>query len=120
MGKNTKSKSITWEIAAEIARKLPGSEEGTSYGMPAFRVGKNLFLRFHQGGEAIVVNVEIDQREVLMKMYPDRFYITDHYLRYPYMLVRLSAIQVDDLEKIIEESWRRNAPRKFTELKQSK
>ncbi len=115
MKRKSKTDSITWETVREIAQKLPGAEEGTSYGTPAFKVGKKLFVRFHQSGESVVVSVEIDAREALMKMNPESFYITDHYLKYPWMLVRLSTIRRDDLEKIIEESWRRNAPSKLVD-----
>ena len=45
-----------------------------------------------------------------MKIDPETFYITDHYLNYPAMLVRLSTVQPDDLRKLVTESWRRGAP----------
>jgi Uncharacterized protein conserved in bacteria len=118
--RQTKTNGITWETVREIAQKLPGAEEGTSYGTPAFKVAKKLFVRFHQSGESIAISMEIDQREALMKTNPDVFYITDHYLKYPWVLVRLSAVNRNDLEKIIEESWRRNAPKKFTDLQHPK
>ena len=41
------------------------------------------------------------------------FYITDHYLNYPYVLVRLSTVRPDVLRKMVVESWRRNAPAKL-------
>lgn len=44
---------------------------------------------------------------------PETFYITNHYLNYPAMLVRLSTVQPDDLRKLIEASWRRGAPAKL-------
>ena len=46
-----KTPSITWETVREIALTLPGAEEGTSYGTPAFRVRKALFVRLHDSGE---------------------------------------------------------------------
>jgi hypothetical protein len=109
MKRKSKTIPITWETVREIAQKLPSAEESTSYGTPAFKVAKKLFVRFHQSGESVVISVEIDAREALMKMNPESFYITDHYLKHPWMLVRLSTIQREDLEKLIEESWRRNA-----------
>jgi len=48
-----------------------------------------------------------------MKIDPETFYITNHYLNYPAMLVRLSTVQPDDLRKLITESWRRSAPAKL-------
>ena len=51
----------------------------------------------------------VNEREALMKIDPETFYITNHYLNYPAMLVRLSTVQPDDLRKLITESWRRSA-----------
>ena len=49
---------ITWETVREIALSLPGAEEGTSYGTPAFRVRKaEFFARLHDSGEALVVQL---------------------------------------------------------------
>jgi hypothetical protein len=118
--RNNKTDPITWETVRDIAQQLTGAEEGTSYGTPAFKVAKKLFVRFHQSGESIVISMEIDAREALMKTNPDTFYITDHYLKYPWVLVRLSAVNRNDLEKIVEESWRRNAPKMFANQRNAK
>jgi hypothetical protein len=45
-----------------------------------------------------------------MKLDPETFYITDHYLNYSWMLVRLSTVRPADLRKLVVESWRRCAP----------
>jgi hypothetical protein len=55
----------------------------------------------------------VNEREALMKIDPETFYITNHYLNYPAMLMRLSTVQPDDLRKLITESWRRSAPAKL-------
>ena len=39
---------ITLETVRSMTARLPGAVEGTSYGTPAFKVGKKLFARFHQ------------------------------------------------------------------------
>jgi len=43
----------------------------------------------------------------------EAFYITDHYRNYPAMLVRLSAVHPDDLRELLEEAWRRSAPKRL-------
>ncbi|HEU4387799.1 MAG TPA: MmcQ/YjbR family DNA-binding protein [Blastocatellia bacterium] len=92
---------------------LPGVEEGTSYGTPAFRVGGKMLLRFHQDGESLVIPVEFAARDVLMGARPDTFYVTDHYRCYPLMLARLSTVDRDDLSRLLEEAWRRRAPKRL-------
>lgn len=109
MGRKRKTQGVTWETVREIALTLPGAVEGTSYGTPAFHVNKKLFVRFHQSGESVVIMIHMNERDALMKIDPETFYITDHYLKYPAMLVRLSTVKPDDLRKLITESWRRSA-----------
>jgi hypothetical protein len=108
--KRRKTDTASWESVCEIANAMPEAVEGKSYGTPAFFVRKKLFVRFHQSGESIVINMHMNERSHFMKIDPDTFFITDHYLNYPYMLVRLSTVRREDLKKLIEESWRRCAP----------
>lgn len=113
MAKKQKQKSHTWETVREVASALPEAVEGTSYGTPAFHVKKKLFLRLHDSGESIVVRIPIPAREALMKANPESFYITDHYLKHPAMLVRLATVDLADLKNMILQSWRMMAPPKL-------
>jgi hypothetical protein len=104
---------VTFETAREIARGLPGAVGGTSYGTPAFRVGKSLFVRQHQDGESLVVKVDPVERAMGMRADPETFYITDHYRNYPWMLVRLATVDRDDLRELLEAAWRESAPQRL-------
>ncbi|HEX3448724.1 MAG TPA: MmcQ/YjbR family DNA-binding protein [Isosphaeraceae bacterium] len=104
-------KPVTFETVREIAARLPGAVEGISYGTPAFRVGKSLFVRQHQDGESLVVKMDRDERAMRIKADPETFYITDHYLNYPWILVRLSTVRRDDLRELLEDAWRQSAPK---------
>jgi hypothetical protein len=101
---------VTFETVREIAGGLAGAVEGLSYGTPAFRVGKSLFVRLHQDGESLVVKIDPDERAMRMRAEPETFYITDHYLNYPWILVRLSTVRRDDLRELLEDAWRQSAP----------
>ena len=101
------SDGVTFDTVREIAQELSGAEESTSYGTPAFKVKGKLFARFHQGGEALVVSVDFEEREEMMNTSPDKFYITDHYLKYPWVLVRMSHVTPDELRDLLIGSWRR-------------
>lgn len=105
--------SVDWGTVRELALKLPGTEESTSYGTPAIKVRGKLFVRFHQSGESIVISMDFEEREALMNIKPDRFYITDHYSCWPWVLVRLSTTGSDEIAKILEGAWRRIAPPKL-------
>jgi hypothetical protein len=112
--RSSKTKAVTFETVRQIAQTLPGAEEGTSYGTPAFKVKGKLFARFHQDGEALVIRVDFDEREEMMSADPEKFYITDHYLNYPWMLVRLSKVRPDQLRDLLIASWRRAAPKNLS------
>jgi len=91
----------------EIALSLENVEETTSYGTPAFKVrGGQGFARLHQDGESLVVKVDFEQREALMAHDPETYYITDHYLNYEWILVRLSRVHPDALRDLLRGSCR--------------
>jgi len=109
--RSAKTKPVTFDTVRQIAQTLPGAEESTSYGTPAFKVKGKLFARQHQDGESLVVGVDFEEREGMMNAAPEKFYITDHYLNYPWMLVRLSKVRPDELRDLLIGSWRRAAPK---------
>ena len=111
MTKRKPSAAVTFETVRQLALALPGVEEGTSYGTPAFKVKGKLFIRFHQDGESLVVATEYADREALVLEQPETFYVTDHYLNYPWVLVRLSAIRSDQLTDLLRQAWRLRAPK---------
>lgn len=101
---------VTFATVRKICLALPNVEEGTSYGTPAFKVGGVLFARKHQDGESLVIKISFEERAIRMKVNSETFYITDHYLNCPMMLVRISSVDPADLQELLEESWRRSVP----------
>ena len=105
---------MTYETARRLALALPGVEEGTCFGTPACRVGGKLISRLKEDGETLVLTrIGFEERLALMERDPKAFYITDHYMNYPSVLVRLSAVKPDELRELIERAWRRAAPKRL-------
>ena len=102
-----------FEDVRRIALALDNVEEGTSYGTPAFKVAGKLLARLHQDGESLVVKIDPAERAMRMKADPETFYITDHYLNYPWILVRISSVDPDDLRDLLEDAWRLTAPKRL-------
>jgi hypothetical protein len=67
----------------------------------------------HQDGDALVVRVDPDAREALLGAFPKTFYLTDHYVGHPWMLVRLSAVRTTQLRDVLEDAWRLRAPKRL-------
>lgn len=108
-----KNEPVTFDVVRSLALSLPKAEQGTSYGTPAFKVGGKLFVRLHQDGESLVVKIDPGERTVWMEAEPETFYITDHYLNYPWILVRMASVDIDDLRDLLEEAWRLTAPKRL-------
>lgn len=101
---------VTSAGVRKIALSLPGVSEGTSFGTPGFKIGKKFLSRLKENGQDLVVRIGMDERELLMEMRPDTFYITDHYRGYPAMLVRLKSVDAATLRRLLVQSWRERAP----------
>lgn len=95
-----------------IGKKLPEVEESTWFNTPSLKVRDKSFCRLRENG-VLVVMVDQDEKEVLLQAEPDVFFTTPHYDGYPAMLVRLSAIEPDELQEVLTESWRRKAPKRL-------
>jgi hypothetical protein len=104
---------MDFDEARRMALALPGAEEGTSYGTPAFFVRRKLFARLREDGDSLVLKCNVFERKYLLEDQPEVFHITDHYRDYPLVLVRLSAITPALLREGMEESWRIAAPKKL-------
>lgn len=104
---------MTFDDLRDLMRTLPGAVEGTSYGTPAFRVRGKYLCRMHEDGTSLVLKVDDPiEREGLLALQPDPYYLTDHYVGTTLLLVRLSAIEVGDIRDVIERAWRRLASKR--------
>jgi hypothetical protein len=101
-----------------LALELPEVEESTTYGSPALKMRGQLLacIPIHKSAEpdSLAVSIDFDRRADLMAVAPDVYYLTDHYVNYPIVLVRLSRIHLDDLRDLLDEAWRFVAGRKRT------
>ena len=99
--------------ARRLALALPETHEQKMYGTPAFYVRKKHFARLRDGGEVLVLRCDMGERELLMGAEPDTFFVTDHYRDWPYVLVRLAAIEEDELREVLTDSWLMAAPKRL-------
>ena len=100
---------VNFDTVLRIGLGLPGVEEGTIYGSPALKVRGKLLtcLAVHKSAEpdSLAVRIYFDQRAALMAADPDVYYLTDHYVDYPVVLVRLSRISPDALRDLLGMAW---------------
>jgi hypothetical protein len=96
---------MEFEGVRQIGCTFPGVELGTAWGQPALRIGKRTFtcIASHRSAEpgTLVVRIDFDRRAELLEEAPDVYYLTDHYVGYPAVLVRLSKIKPDALRGLL-------------------
>jgi hypothetical protein len=103
-----------WNVVREIMTAFPETLESTSYGTPAYKVNKRLLLRLKEDGETLVLHS--DDRDIFLAKDPSVFFVTEHYMNYPYVLIRLNKIRKDKLRAAIVQSWKELAPKKLLDL----
>ena len=98
-----------------IGRTLPDVEVTTSWGQPALKVRGKMFvcIASHKSAEpnTLVVRMGIDDRDALIADDPDTYYLKDHYVGYPCVLVRLSRVHPDALWDVVTGAYRYMSPK---------
>jgi len=88
-----------------IGRTLPDVEVTTAWGQPALKVRGRMFacLASHKSAEpgTLVVMMDIADRDLLVEEDPGRYYLKDHYVGYPCVLVRLARVHPDALRDLL-------------------
>jgi hypothetical protein len=95
------------------ALSLPHTTEKPSYGTPGFRVRDRLFARIRVEDDSVVIwCADLAEKEGLLASEPDKFFSTPHYDGHPTVLLRMAAVQPDELTELLADSWRLRAPAK--------
>src|SRR6058998_2413620 len=97
-------------VVRAIGRTLPDVEETTSWGSPTLKVRGKMFvcMAVHKSAEpdTLVVRMDFAQRDALVEEDPDTYYLKDHYVGYPCVLVRLSKVHPDSLRDLLGGAYR--------------
>ncbi|HEY6066251.1 MAG TPA: MmcQ/YjbR family DNA-binding protein [Thermoanaerobaculia bacterium] len=117
----TLRKSVDLRGVRRLLLGLPGVEEGPRYGTPGYRVQGRFLARLRDEGKTLVVKCGFDERDLWLQADPQAFFTTDHYRGYPTVLVRLACVDPGTLREVIEQAWRRAAPKRLVkELESSR
>jgi hypothetical protein len=94
-----------FKLVESIGRTLPDVEVTTTWGKPALKVRGKMFvcIASHKSAEpdTLVVMMDFAARDALIEEDPDTYYLKDHYVGYPCVLVRLSRIHPDALRDLV-------------------
>ncbi|HMD30737.1 MAG TPA: MmcQ/YjbR family DNA-binding protein [Candidatus Acidoferrales bacterium] len=101
---------ITYETVRRLAFQFPNVQDGTSYGTPALKVKGNLLVRLKEDPDVLVVKMPFDRRDELLAGDPEKYFITDHYREYEWVLVRLSKVNEAELRDLLGVAYRAASP----------
>ena len=100
----------TFRMVQDIARALPDVEVTTTWGKPALKVRGKMFacIASHKSAEpnSLVVMMDFAARDALVEDDPGTYYLKEHYLNYPCVLVRLSRVHADALRDLVTSAHR--------------
>ena len=104
------SHGCSFRTVESIARKLPDVTVTTSWGQPSLKVRGRMFacMAAHLSAEpnTLVVMMDFPDRDALVEDDPATYYLKEHYLNYPCVLVRLSRVGADALRDLVSGAHR--------------
>jgi hypothetical protein len=92
-------------LVEKIGRTLPDVEVTTSWGQPSLKVHGRMFacMASNKAAEpdSLVVMMDFPDRDALIEDDPETYYLKEHYVGYPCVLVRLGRVAPDALRDLV-------------------
>lgn len=110
----------TLSDAKRIASKLPGVESGLGvrvkdkvkgFAWPWNERVDPKKPRVPNLSVLAIRTANLEEKEMLIASDPEKFFTEPHYNNFPAVLVRLDKIEMDELEELLTDAWRRLAPK---------
>lgn len=81
---------------------IPGTDERPWFHKPSVFIHDRFLSKVHDKEEAVTLQVgSMEMRDMMLEAEPRLFYITDHYRKFPFVLIRLSALDSKTLKEIL-------------------
>jgi hypothetical protein len=107
---------VTVDEVRELALTLPRAYEAVVRGRLKFRVGQIVWLAFSRDEERMGFAFPKEWREVLIGSDPEKFLMPEPAdLRYNWAVVRLEAIDQDEMRELVLDAWAFVVPKKVAE-----
>lgn len=94
-----------FKLVEAIGRTLTDVEVTTTWGQPTLKVRGKMFvcIASHKSAEpdTLVVMMDFADRDALIEEDPGTYYLQEHYVGYPCVLVRLSRVHPDALRDLV-------------------
>ena len=108
---------VTIDDVRALAAGLPRSYEVYVRGRVKFRVGRIVYLAFSRDETLLGFAFPKEEREAALETYPEKFVRPKPSdMRYQWLVVRLEAIDRDELRELVLDAWRMVVPKKLASL----
>jgi hypothetical protein len=103
---------ITVDDVRRIAATLPRSSEGVVRDEVRFRAGRLVYVAFSRDETIMGFGFPKEERAGLVASEPEKFMLPrKSEMRYNWVLVRLDAIDLEELRELVIEAWRMCVPK---------
>jgi hypothetical protein len=102
---------VTTDDVRRIIAALPETSELMSAGTPYFRVARRGFAKLRSGPDCLMVHTAgLPEKAALLESDPQKYFSIPHYDGSAAVLIRLEAVEEDELTALLVSSWRLRAP----------
>jgi|SRR3954468_6515646 hypothetical protein len=106
---------VTMEDVRQVALALPRSYEAYVRGRVKFRVGRIVYVAFSRDETLMGFGFPKEEREWLVGTEPDKFMMPrESDLRYNWVVVRLAAIDHDEMRELVIDAWSMVVPKRLS------
>ena len=106
---------VTINDVRAVAITLPRTTEAFVRGRVKFRVGRIVYLAFSRDETLMGFGFPKEWREALVESEPDRFTLPrESDLRYNWAVVRLEAIDAEEMRELVIDAWAMVVPKKVS------
>ena len=107
------ARSPTVEDVRALAMALPRTTEALVRDRVKFRVGRIVYLALSRDETLLGFAFPKEERDALIASEPDKFLLPERSdLRYHWCVVRLAAIDHEELRELVEDAWRMVVPKR--------
>jgi hypothetical protein len=105
---------VTVEDVRAVASGLPRTHEALVHDRVKFRVGRIVYLAFSADETVMGFAFPKEERAALVASEPGKFLMPrTSDLRYNWVLVRLDAIDADEMRELVVDAWRMVVPKRI-------
>jgi hypothetical protein len=105
--------TTTIDVVRELALSLPRTTEALVRDRVKFRVGRIVWLAFSRDETLMGFAFPKEEREALVESEPDKFLLPKASdLRYNWCVVRLGAIDDEEMRELVLDAWRMVVPKR--------